>query len=114
MLGGIANAFTSLPGGPFKPAVIASNHPVTLDAGGSIAVAAAAVERDCYCQVDSVTDAMQREEGYQQKDVALIILRLDGTIDQGERVTVDGATYRVESVATDPLGLGYVCRGRAV
>ena len=57
---------------------------------------------------------MQREEGYQQKDVALIILRLDGTIDQGERVTVDGATYRVESVTTDPLGLGYVCRGRAV
>ena len=114
MLGGIINAFASLPGGPFHDAVVASVRPVTLDTGGSIATPAASTSRGCKCQVDSVTDAMRREEGYQAKDVALIIVALAGSLEQGDRVTVTGATYRVESVTTDPLTVGYVCRGRAV
>ena len=114
MIANIANAFVALPGGPFKPAVVSNVRPVTLDAGGSITTPAAATTRNCHCQVDSVTDAMREETGYQDKDVRLIILRLDGGLQQGERVTVAGATYRVETVSTDPLGIGFDCRGRAV
>ena len=104
-------------GGPFHDATVVKSRP-TLNAGGSVATGQAPVTRTCQCQVDACTDAMRREQGYQDKDVRLLILAgtLDGDVEQGERVTVGAGpgagTYIVMSIDRDPIGIYHECRGR--
>lgn len=108
---GIARGFAASIGAPFKPATVTSDRPAALDAGGSIMVADYPVTRSCLAQVDAATDLMRREDGYQDRDVALLLLEA-GAVAVGEKVGVDGETYRVESVGSDPAGIGLLCRGR--
>lgn len=108
---GIARGFAASLGAPFKSATIANDRPAVLDAGGSIVTPTAPAFRSCLAQVDAATDLMRREDGYQDRDVALILLEA-GAVSVGEKVSVDGETYRIESVGSDPAGIGALCRGR--
>lgn len=108
---GMARGIAASIGAPFKPATITKDRPAALDAGGSILVADYPVTRPCLAQVDAATDLMRREDGYQDRDIALLLLEA-GAVAVGEKVTVEGQTYRVESAGSDPAGIGLLCRGR--
>lgn len=105
--------------GPYFPAVVYTETPPVIDAGGSIVTPGTPVERGCMAQVDAVTDAMRQADGFTQKDVRLLILAatLTGSLDTTARIEVtagpNAGVYSVQSVARDPVGVGWDCRARA-
>ena len=104
--------------GPYFPAIVRTETPPVIDDGGSIVTPGEAVERDCMAQVDAVTDAMRLQDGFTQRDVRLLILSatLTGSLDTTARVEVtagpNAGVYSVQSVARDPVGIGWDCRAR--
>lgn len=104
--------------GPYFPAIVRTETAPVIDAGGSIITPGQPVERPCMAQVDAVTDAMRLQDGFNQKDVRLIVLTatLAGALDTTARVEVtagpNAGLYSVQSVARDPVGVGWDCRAR--
>jgi hypothetical protein len=120
---GIALGFSQAMGGPYHAGIVHwYGEPIT-DDNGSISVPGVPVEKPCSVQIDAVTEAMQGQDGYTDRDVRLIILAptLDGTLDTDARVEVLAGLevpvdwvgfWSIQSVARDPLGIGWECRGR--
>jgi hypothetical protein len=111
----VAARFSAAMDGPFHDAVVHDRADVVLDAGGSIAVPAVSQQRPCQVQVDTVDEAMRAEAGYAERDAMLIVLGLE-QLDTDARLEVmdgpDAGRWSVQSVRTDPAGVGLVCRGR--
>lgn len=115
----IATAFSAVGLGPYAPAVARwPGVPVTV--GGSIVSPGTPIAKTCMCQVDAVTQAMRGEEGFTDKDVALLVLvtTLDAALDTDATIEVqsgpNAGTYSVQSVGKDSMGTHHLCRGRAV
>lgn len=111
----IAAGFTGEEG-PLFPAAVVTETPPVIDDGGSIVTPGVPSERPCSAQVDVVTDAMRREDGFADKDVRLILIGLDGGLDTFARVEVQAGPsaglYSVQSVQRDPVSVGFDCRAR--
>lgn len=114
----IAAGFSSALGGPYHPSIVRTQEDPVYDDGGSIITPGDVVERDCLCQVDSVTEAMRAEKGYADQDVRLLIIDLKGSLDTDAVVEVTGGphvgTYSVQTVSADPFSIYRECRGRRV
>lgn len=115
---GIAVAFSRAGLGAFYDSVASWPGEPLLDAGGSIVSPGVPAEKPCSCQVDIVTEAMRAEAGFTDRDVRLLVLctTLDGPLDTAATVTVqagpNAGAYNVQSVALDPIGSRWDCRGR--
>lgn len=105
-------------GGPFHDATLIYAGTPVYDDGGDIVTPGVASEVDCRVQVDRATEEMRRAEGFMAEDVRLLILG-PVTLTREPRLSVSagpfaGKSYSLVSVARDPLGFGWECRGRAV
>lgn len=86
--------------------------------GGSIVTPGTPVSKPCQVQVDAATEAMRAEEGFADGDVRLLVMAatLDGEIDTSATVEVlsgpHAGAWMVASVARDPCGVYFECRGR--
>lgn len=105
-------AFSKLSCSPYIEAEILSTTAPLLDAGGSIAQAGTAIRRPCRCQVDSASFTMRQSDGFVDGDVRLLIIGLDGELTADDRALVNGVTYLIRSVQTDPSGIGFDCAAR--
>lgn len=92
------------------------------DDGGSILEPGTPIAKACMCQVDAADEKMRAQEGYVDKDVALLVLvatlnaalDTDATVEVTVEVTVgpNAGTYSVQSVSKDSMGTHWLCRGR--
>lgn len=102
--------------GPFFDAVVRSGGEPELDDGGSIAAAGDVVTRPCSVQFDAVTEAMRQAEGFTDRDMRLLVIGLDGALDTTHTVEVlagpNAGIWTLQSAVTDPLSIGWECRGR--
>lgn len=105
-------------GGPYHTATL--NYPGTpvYDSGGSIVTPGTPTAVSCHAQVDVVTEDQRMDADFQARDVRLLILG-PASLDSVPTLTVNagpfsGQTYSIRSVARDPLGFGYECRGRGI
>jgi hypothetical protein len=86
--------------------------------GGSIVAPGTPVEKTCSAQVDAATDAMRSEASFTDGDVRLLILAatLGGSMDTDARVQITAGPHAgqwlVATVARDPAGIYWECRGR--
>lgn len=112
----IARGFSDALGGPFHAAKVYGSTAPIYDDGGSIATPGTPSERDAMVQGDAVTEAMRQAEGYRDKDIRLVVIDLTGTLDTEATIDILAGPHQgqwsVQSVDRDPLGLGWVCRGR--
>ena len=89
-------------------------------AGGSIVTPGTPVSKDCSVQVDAATEAMRLAEGYQDRDMRLLVLAatLDGDLDTSATINVlagpHAGEWMIASVDRDPCGVYWECRGRAL
>ena len=122
-----ADAFATIAGqistafdGPYHDSIARWPGAPVYDDGGSIVSPGTPIALTCQCQVDSATEAMRAEVGYVGTDVRLLVLTstLAGALDTEATVEVLGGPgagrYSVQSVARDPLGVSWDCRGRRV
>lgn len=112
----LALAFSEAYGGPFHAGIAQWPGSPTYDSGGSITVSATGPALPCRVQVDSATQAMRMAEGFLATDVRLIVIGLDA-LDTTASLTITAGpfaanAYRLMSVARDPAGIGFECRGR--
>ncbi|BEV00078.1 hypothetical protein [Novosphingobium olei] len=112
---GIAAAFSADGGGPYFDATASwAGTPVT-DDGGSIVTPGSPVQIDCQAQGDRATEAMRQAEGFLETDVALLVLGLD-LLDTSARIEIStgphAGVWTLKSVERDPVGIGWLCRGR--
>lgn len=122
----VADAFADIAAG-FSAAGLGAFHDgtakwpgtATYDAGGSIATPGTPVEKSCQVQIDALTEAMRQADGYTDQDMRLLVLTatLDGELDSDARVEVEagpyaGTEWMLASVARDPCGVYFECRGR--
>ena len=111
----IAQAFSEGADGPFVDGVVISalTNPI-YDGEGRITGYDGASNRWCRVQIDAATDAMRRAEGYNDGDVALIVLArsVPGGLTTDHRIWAKDETWMLASVTLDTLGSHYVCRGR--
>jgi hypothetical protein len=114
----IALAVSSAVGGPFHAATL--NYPGTpvYDDGGSIITPGTPAQVSCHCQVDNVTEAMRASDDFNERDVRLIIIG-PTALNAVPTVAVSagpfsGQSYSIRSVARDPLGFAWECRGRGL
>lgn len=65
-------------------------------------------------QLDAADESMRREPGYTATDAKLIILQdsLAVTLTTGDKVTLDGRSWLIASVASDPAASHWVARGQ--
>jgi hypothetical protein len=104
--------------GPYWSAVVRSDGEPEFDDGGSIVDASTPTERTCSAQVDTVSEAMRRAEGYVDRDVRLLVLAgtLSGELDTTQTIEVltgpNAGIYSIQSVDRDPAGILWDCRGR--
>lgn len=116
--GGLAAVFGAAFGGLYLPALVHVPAEVEYDAGGSIVPGVAAEPVPCRVQVDGVTEAMRRAEGFSERDMRLMVLAAG----LGTEITTDcrvevlqgphAGLWLVASVARDPAGAYWDCRGR--
>lgn len=114
----IAGAVSAAVGGPYHAAKLLYPGTPTYDDGGSIITPGVPYEVDCTAQVDVATEAMRQDAGFLAEDMRLLILG-PSALDTKPKLTVAagpfaGKVYSILSVARDPLGFGWECRGRAV
>lgn len=120
LFGELATSLSRALGGPYFDAVVHYPGTPTFDDGGSIIAPGTAVELTCLAQVDVATDAMRLAKGFVDTDVRIMVLAssLVGVLTTDAEIEVQAGPgagrYSVQSVARDPLGLGYECRGRRV
>lgn len=92
----------------------------TLDTGGSITAPGTPIVKACSVQVDAATEAMRSADGYQDKDVRILVLAdtLDAELDGDARIEVlagpHAGSYMIASVDRDPIGIYFECRGRVL
>lgn len=114
----IALSVSARVGAGFFPAVVITTSEPTMDAGGSIIAPGVVSERECFAQVDIVTQAMRSQEGYAEGDVRLLVLAggLTGGLSTDARVRVTAGPhaglYSVRSVTLDVAATHWDCRGR--
>lgn len=111
----LATAFSGAFGGPYVDGVAKFPGAAVFDAGGSIITPAAQITFPCQVQVDSATEAMRADAGFLATDVRLIVLgltRLDATATIAIASGDHAGTWRLMSVQSDPVSIGYECRGR--
>jgi hypothetical protein len=117
MFASIATGFAGAFGAPYYDAVASWPGTPVIDAGGSITTPASPVTAGCQCQVDIATDAMRSVADFLATDVRLLLLGLTA-IDPTATITIAAGphfgTWKLMSVARDPAGIGYECRGRRV
>jgi len=117
-LNSIARAVSRRVGAGFWPGAVIANSGATFDAGGSITTPGVVTERDCFVQVDEVTSAMRRAEGYAEGDVRLLVLAgsLSGSLTPDARVRVTSGPhvglYSIRSATLDVAASHWDCRGR--
>ena len=111
----IAGAVSAQYGGPYHPALAIWQTDPVLDDGGSIIDPGGVLEIDCSAQGDSTTEDMRRSEGYSEKDIRIIVLGLAG-LDTDATLTIatgpHAGSWTLQSCDRDPVGVGFVCRGR--
>lgn len=114
----IALSVSARVGAGFFPAVVITSADPTMDAGGSIIAPGVVTERECFAQVDIVTQAMRSQEGYAEGDVRLLVLAgsLTGGLNTDARVRVTAGPhaglYSVRSATLDVAATHWDCRGR--
>jgi hypothetical protein len=112
---GISQAFD----GPYHDSVARWPGVPVLDDGGSIVEPGSPIGLPCMCQVDAVTEGMRVEEGFAEKDVALLVLVATLAVPLDTDATVEvtagpgAGSYSVQSVGLDAMGSHWICRGRA-
>lgn len=115
---GIAIAFSDAGLGAYHPAVARWAGEPVFDDGGSIITPGTPVSIPCRAQIDIANLAIRQQEGYIDKDVALLVLAsgLSRPIDTKAVIDVaEGAhkgAWSVQSAALDPMVTHYFCRGR--
>ena len=69
--------------------------------------------QDCLVLIGDVTEDMQREEGYTNKDVGVFILRTPGLVLTSDDLVEDedGALFRLGRIKTDPAKAAWEIRG---
>lgn len=89
---------------------IVARHALVHDSSGG--GTSTVTSEPCKVQVDDVTEAMRRQEGYTSADVRLMVLQASTAIavDTDCRVTVDGVEYIVGWVGQDPAKSYWECR----
>lgn len=115
---GIAQQFSATFGAGYHPGVASKSTDPVLDDGGSIVTPGAPVAMDCLVQVDAVTEAMRRTEGFRDTDMRLLVLAhgLAEPIDTDMVIDVlegpHAGAWRVATVQRDPAGVYFECLGR--
>lgn len=116
----IALGFAAATGAGFHDAQAKWPGVPTRDTGGSITAPGTPIVKACSAQVDAATEAMRAEDGYQDKDVRILVLAatLDAELDTEARLEVLAGphvgTYLLASVDRDPCGVYFECRGRVM
>lgn len=114
----IATAFSAAGLGAFHDALAKWPGTPTTDDGGSIVTPGTPVELECSVQVDAVTEAMRRADGFTERDMRLLVLTatLDGDLDTGATIEVlsgpHAGSWMLASCERDPVGIYFECRGR--
>lgn len=114
----IALGIAAATGAGFHPAKAKWPGAAAYDSGGSIVTPGTPVIKDCSVQVDAATEAMRLAEGFTEKDMRLLVLAatLDGELDATATIEVLAGPHVGEwmlaSVARDPAGVYFECRGR--
>lgn len=112
----IAGLVSEAVGGPYAAGKLLYPGVPVKDDGGSIVTPGTPSEVDCRVQVDAVTEEMRLAEGFQERDVRLLILGPDALDTKPDVAVQDGPfagqTYSLLSVGRDTLGFGWECRGR--
>jgi len=112
---GFAQAISQEYGGPYHPAVASWPGTPVEDSGGSIVTPATPVRKSCSAQGDAATEAMRQAEGFADKDIRLIVIGLVG-LNTDATVTIatgpHAGRWSLQSCERDPVGVGFVCRGR--
>jgi hypothetical protein len=109
---GFARAISSAMGGPYQEATLERRAAPQFDDGGSIIAPGALETSACLVQIDDLTRDMRADADFVEGDVRLIILA-DG-LEFVPNTDSKVAGYSIRSVSSDPMGIGYVCRGRPV
>lgn len=111
----VAGAVSAEYGGPYHPAVASWHGSPIIDEGGSIVSPGTPVRMDCSAQGDAATEAMRLADGFADKDIRILVLGLAG-LDTDATVTIatgpHTGAWSLQSVERDPVGVGFVCRGR--
>lgn len=112
---GIAAAFSADGDGPYFDAVARWSGAPVIDDGGSIVTPGLGSVAACQVQGDKATEAMRLAEGFLETDAALLVLGLDA-LDTAARITIatgpHAGTWALMSAERDPVGIGWLCRGR--
>ena len=114
----LANRFADKSGSPFVTAEAVWQGTPSTDAGGSIVSPGTPERHAVTVQFDSTTQAMRAAEGFLETDVRILVLANDlpRPMDTRAKVIVaDGrhaGTWEVLSAQSDPVGIGWDCRGR--
>ncbi|MES3042670.1 hypothetical protein [Sphingomonas faeni] len=116
---GVAVAFSAAGLGPYHASIARWPGTPIYDDGGSILTPGTPIARPCMCQVDAVDEKMRAQDGYVDKDVALLVLvaTLAGALNTNATIEVtagpNAGSYSVQSVSKDSMGSHWLCRGRA-
>lgn len=109
--GAIAGVMGAAFGGIYLPATL-YRRTFTDDGKGSLS--ATVTTESIRCQVDAATEAMRAQQGYTGTDVRLLILASGvALIDTDCEVAVGNRQFSIASVAQDPAGAYFECRGVA-
>lgn len=109
--GGIAGIMNSAFGSIYLPATL-YRRAIADDGKGTLT--ATETSESVRCQVDAATEAMRAEQGYTGTDVRLLILAKDvALITTDCEVAVGNRRFAIASVAQDPAGAYFECRGIA-
>lgn len=112
---GLAAAFSADGAGPYFEAVARWAGTPVVDSGGSIVAPGVPVALPCQVQGDRATEGMRQAEGFLETDIALLVLGL-GQLDTSASITIAAGphtgTWALKSIERDPVGIGWLCRGR--
>ena len=114
----IATGFSNMAGGPFHEAVLRYSGEPVFDDGGSIISPGVPFEVGCKIQVDVATEGMRLNPDFLQTDVTLLVLG-PAVLDTSPTASISagpfaGNVYALRSAERDPVGIGWICRGRKV
>lgn len=115
----IALGVSAAIGGGYHPALAKWPGSADVDAGGSIVTPGDPLEVECSVQIDSATEGMRAADGFVDGDVRLLVLSATLQADLDTKATVEvlegpyaGTSWMLQSVARDPCGIYFECRGR--
>lgn len=117
MFAGLAQALSASGAGPYFPAVARWAGAPLLDDGASVITPGAPVALECQAQGDRATESMRQAEGFVEADIAILVIGLDNLDTEARLVISSGphaGTYAIQSVERDPVGIGWLCRGRGI